>query len=174
MALMATMGWQALGGMQQAMEVNRSHNDAVLTTEAGLNQWTADLDAVLELPQTRSLEWDGRALRLTRRSVQDGDGAIVVALDPRRARGPSPLAALAIWPGADPRGSGKPRGQPQLHGPKVRKAASGANNPRNEPGLRQREVSVVALDALAAVLLPRRRLEQPALQHRRTRQLRHP
>lgn len=79
MALMTTMGWQALAGMQSAMEGNRSHNDAVLTTEAGLNQWTADLDAMQEIPQTRSLDWDGRALRLTRRSAQQGDGAYVVA-----------------------------------------------------------------------------------------------
>lgn len=79
MALLATMGWQALGGMQQAMVVNRSHNDAVLTTEAGLNQWVADLDALVELPATSALEWDGRTLRLTRNSMQPGEGAMVVA-----------------------------------------------------------------------------------------------
>ena len=79
MALMATMGWQALSGIQQAMVVNRSHNDAVLTTEAGLNQWVADLDALQELPPTRPLEWDGRALRLTRWSPQPGGGVVVVA-----------------------------------------------------------------------------------------------
>lgn len=79
MALMATIGWQALGGMQQAMAVNRSHNDAVLTTEAGLNQWAADLNALAELPTTRALEWDGRTLRLTRSSTQPGEGAVVVA-----------------------------------------------------------------------------------------------
>lgn len=79
MALMATVGWQALAGMQTAMEVNQRHNDAVLTTEAGLNQWAADLDAVQDIPQTRSLEWDGRALRLTRRAPEAGAGARVVA-----------------------------------------------------------------------------------------------
>jgi general secretion pathway protein J len=79
MALMATMGWQALGGMQQAMSVNRSHNDAVLTLEAGLNQWVVDLDAIQELPQIRAMEWDGRALRLTRRNMLSGGGAVVVA-----------------------------------------------------------------------------------------------
>lgn len=147
MALMATMGWQALGGMQQAMEVNRSHNDAVLTTEAGLNQWTADLDAVLELPQTRSLEWDGRALRLTRRSVQDGDGAIVVAWTRAEREGQArwlrwqsgPVQTREAWQAAWAAAAAWAQG--------AEGSIRGANNSSgNEPGLRQREVSVVALD----------------------------
>lgn len=80
MALMAVMGWRALAGMQQAMDSNREHADAVLALDAGLSQWTADLDALTELPQTRTLEWDGRALRLTRRATAgDSAGAQVVA-----------------------------------------------------------------------------------------------
>jgi len=77
MALMAGMAWRVLAGMQTAMEVNRQHADAVLTLEAGLGQWSADLDALVALPQTRTLEWDGRALRLTRRLPGD-EGAVVV------------------------------------------------------------------------------------------------
>ncbi len=79
MALMSAMGWQALGGMQRALEVNRSHNDAVLTLEAGLHQWGADLDAVQDMPMTVPLEWDGRALRLTRRNTQAQEGVQVIA-----------------------------------------------------------------------------------------------
>lgn len=80
MALMAVMGWRALAGMQQAMDSNREHADAVLALDAGLSQWTSDLDALTELPQTRTLEWDGRALRLTRRAASgDSAGAQVVA-----------------------------------------------------------------------------------------------
>ncbi|ARV18721.1 hypothetical protein AEP_01777 [Curvibacter sp. AEP1-3] len=147
MALMATMGWQALGGMQQAKEVNRSHNDAVLTTEDGLNQWTADLDAVLELPQTRSLEWDGRALRLTRRSVQDGDGAIVVTWTRAEREGQArwlrwqsgPVQTREAWQAAWAAAAAWAQG--------AEGSIRGANNSSgNEPSLRQREVSVVALD----------------------------
>ncbi len=80
MALMAVMGWRALAGMQQAMDSNREHADAVLALDAGLSQWSADLDALTELPQTRTLEWDGRALRMTRRAAAgDSAGAQVVA-----------------------------------------------------------------------------------------------
>lgn len=80
MALMAVLGWRALAGMQQAMESNREHADAVLALDAGLSQWTTDLDALTELPQTRALEWDGRALRLTRRAAAgDSTGVQVVA-----------------------------------------------------------------------------------------------
>jgi len=79
MALMATMGWRALAGMQQAQEVNQRVSDAVLTTEAGLNQWTTDLDAVQELPATRALEWDGHSLRITRRAAPPTEGVTVVA-----------------------------------------------------------------------------------------------
>ncbi len=80
MALMAVMGWRALAGMQQAMDSNREHANAVLALDAGLSQWTTDLDALTELPQTRTLEWNGRALRLTRRATSDESaGALVVA-----------------------------------------------------------------------------------------------
>jgi general secretion pathway protein J len=151
MALMATMGWQALGGMQQAMEVNRSHNDAVLTTEAGLNQWTADLDAVLELPQTRSLEWDGRALRLTRRSVQDGDGAIVVAWTRAEREGQArwlrwqsgPVQTREAWQAAWAAAAAWTQGaQGNMESTNIAMSKTSAR----ETGLRQREVSVVALE----------------------------
>jgi general secretion pathway protein J len=50
----------------------------VLTVQSGLAQWGADLDAMIQLPQTQALEWDGRALRLTRQSPGD-EGVVVVA-----------------------------------------------------------------------------------------------
>jgi general secretion pathway protein J len=43
-------------------------------------QWGADLDALVELPHTMPLDWDGRALRMTRRHAADPtDGVLVVA-----------------------------------------------------------------------------------------------
>lgn len=80
MALMAVMGWRALAGMQQATTQTREHTDAVLTLEAGLAQWGTDLDALAELPFTTAVEWDGRALRITRsHSAGPGEGVLVVA-----------------------------------------------------------------------------------------------
>lgn len=80
MALMAVMGWRALDGMQNANAHTHSHTDAVLTLDAGLAQWGTDLDALLELPQTTPIDWDGRVLRITRRSSADAaEGVLVVA-----------------------------------------------------------------------------------------------
>lgn len=80
MALMSVMGWRALDGMSQAAARTRDHTDVVLTLEAGLAQWGADLDALTELPFTTPIDWDGRSLRITRRPAADpADGLVVVA-----------------------------------------------------------------------------------------------
>lgn len=80
MALMSVMGWQALGGMQQATTQTRTHTDAVLTLDAALAQWGTDLDALIELPRTTPIDWDGRALRITRNHSADAsEGVLVVA-----------------------------------------------------------------------------------------------
>lgn len=68
MAVMAVLSWRGLEGMTQAQSRLQQRADEVLTLQAGLNQWGADLDALIQLPQTQSLDWDGRALRMTRRS----------------------------------------------------------------------------------------------------------
>ncbi len=69
MAVMAVLSWRGLDGMTQTQNRLQQRADEVLTLQAGLNQWGADLDALMQLPQTQALEWDGRALRLTRRSA---------------------------------------------------------------------------------------------------------
>lgn len=80
MALMAILSWRGLDGMNRAQTQTQARADEVLALQAGLAQWRADLDAVIELPRTTPMEWDGRALRLTRRgSASAGDGPRVVA-----------------------------------------------------------------------------------------------
>jgi general secretion pathway protein J len=80
MSLMTMMAWRALGGMQQATTLMRDLTDNVLTLEAGLSQWGADLDAIIELPETTPIEWDGRSMRITRQhSADPGEGVIVVS-----------------------------------------------------------------------------------------------
>ena len=68
MALMAVLSWRGLDGMTRAQAQLQTRADALLTLQAGLNQWGTDLDALVQLPQTPPIDWDGRALRLTRRS----------------------------------------------------------------------------------------------------------
>lgn len=80
LALMTGMAWRALGGMVDATRHTQAHTNAVLTMDAALGQWNADLDAVVELPFTTALDWDARALRITRRpAVGAGAGVVVVA-----------------------------------------------------------------------------------------------
>jgi general secretion pathway protein J len=75
MALLAIMSWRGLDGMTRSQAQTQARADEVLTLQVGLAQWAADLDALIQLPQTTALDWNGRVLRLTRRgtaSVTDG------------------------------------------------------------------------------------------------------
>jgi general secretion pathway protein J len=88
MALMAGLSWRGLDGMVRAQTQTQQRTDAVLTLQAGLAQWNADLDALLPLPNTRTLDWDGRGLRIVRRSTAaPGSGALVVAWSRRNING---------------------------------------------------------------------------------------
>ena len=88
MALMAGLSWRGLDGMIRAKTQIEQRADAVLALQAGLTQWTADLDALLSLPQTQTLDWDGRGLRIVRRSTASpGDGVRVVAWSRRSIDG---------------------------------------------------------------------------------------
>ena len=87
MALMAILGWRGLDGLSRAQAAAQARSDEVLTVQAALGQWNADLAAMLQLDQTQALEWDGRVLRITRRSSVPGDlGPRVVAWT-RRSNG---------------------------------------------------------------------------------------
>ena len=88
MALMAGLSWRGLDGMARTQTQLTQRADQVMTLQAGLAQWTADLDALVQLPNTATLDWDGRALRITRRSTgAPGDGLLVVAWTRRNTSG---------------------------------------------------------------------------------------
>lgn len=80
MSLLAIMSWRGLDGMTRAQAQTAARSDEILTLQVGLAQWSADLDALLQLPQTTALDWNGRVLRMTRRSSAEAtDGLLVVA-----------------------------------------------------------------------------------------------
>ncbi|RYX94353.1 MAG: prepilin-type N-terminal cleavage/methylation domain-containing protein [Comamonadaceae bacterium] len=96
MALLAVLSWRGLDGMSRAQAQTSRHTGDVLTLQVGLAQWTSDLDALaplLALPRPAAsaaaaqnagqpvpLDWDGRALRMTRQpSGAADDGLRVVA-----------------------------------------------------------------------------------------------
>jgi general secretion pathway protein J len=88
MALLAIMSWRGLDGMTRAQAQTEARADEVLTLQVGLAQWGADLDALIQLPQTTALDWNGRVLRLTRRGTASvTDGVLVVGWTRRVVNG---------------------------------------------------------------------------------------
>lgn len=82
LALLAVMSWQGLDGMMRTRQMSQERADALLVLQSALNQWTADLDAVVPNAAQVALEWDGRVLRLARRSPEGSpgrQGLVVVA-----------------------------------------------------------------------------------------------
>jgi len=80
LALMAGLSWRGLDGMARARVQMQQRADMVQSVQAGLSQWAADLDNLVQPPNTPALDWDGRALRITRRSTASAsEGLLVVA-----------------------------------------------------------------------------------------------
>ena len=69
MAMMALLSWRGIEGMRRAQNQLQTRADDSLSLQVGLAQWRTDLDAVVSLAGTPALDWDGRVLRLTRRSA---------------------------------------------------------------------------------------------------------
>ncbi len=78
MALMAGLSWRGLDAMARTQSQVLQRADQVLTLQAGLTQWTSDLDAMVQLPNTQTLDWDGRTVRVTRRSTTSSDDGLQV------------------------------------------------------------------------------------------------
>jgi general secretion pathway protein J len=88
MALMAGLTWRGLDGMTRAQNLVQTRADKVLALQAGLAQWSADLDAMQQLLGSDGVDWDGKSLRLTRRSSADlGSAVMVVAWSRREIEG---------------------------------------------------------------------------------------
>ena len=135
MALMAALSWRGLDGMTRAQTQMRQHSDAVLALQAALAQWGADLDALASQPNTPSLDWDGRALRILRRgTATPGEGLRVVAWSRRTIDGTGQWLRWQSPPLTT-------RGELQLA---WQKAAAWAQNPSAQE--RQREVRIAPLD----------------------------
>lgn len=104
MALMAILGWRGLDGLSRAQAAAQARSDEVLTVQAAIGQWNADLAALVQIDQTQALDWDGRVLRITRRSSVPGDlGPRVVAWTRRSGNGlwlrwqSDPLPTRGAW-----------------------------------------------------------------------------
>lgn len=69
MAMLSVMAWQALASMSRTETLTRQRTEDVLALQAGLGQWGADLDAVVETGEVPAIDFNGRVLRLTRRDA---------------------------------------------------------------------------------------------------------
>ena len=79
MSVLAVLSWRGLDVMARTQAQTSLRADQLLTLQAGLTQWKVDLDALSLTPQVNPLDWDGRVLRLTRRTPTPGEGLLVVA-----------------------------------------------------------------------------------------------
>lgn len=87
LALLAGLSWRGLDGMVRTRQQTEARADEVLTLQTGLAQWSADLEAIAEYPPNAALEWNGRVLRMTRRSsLSPADGVKVVGWTRRDGR----------------------------------------------------------------------------------------
>lgn len=135
MALMAGLSWRGLDGMTRAQTQMRQNSDDVLTLQAGLSQWSADLDALAQQPGTPSLDWDGRALRLLRRNTVAPEAGLLVVAWSRRS-----VAGVGQWL----RWQSPPLRTRSELTLAWQKAALWAQNPSDDD--RQREVQIAPLD----------------------------
>lgn len=80
MALLALLSWRGLDAMVSAQTQTRQRAEAHWVLQTALAQWSSDLEALMPLAHTKTLDWDGQVLRLTRRaSLWPDPGALVVA-----------------------------------------------------------------------------------------------
>ena len=71
MAVLAVLSWRGLDTMMRTRDSTQARIDSVAAAQMGLSQWRADLLAMQTLPGVlgaSSLSWDGRVMRLLRRS----------------------------------------------------------------------------------------------------------
>jgi general secretion pathway protein J len=134
MALMAVLSWRGLDGMARAQTQTQQRANEVMSLQTALAQWGADLDAMVQGPGLNAIDWDGRALRITRQvSAAQADGLVVVA-----------------WARRDISGTGqwlRWQSPPMRHRNELQgawdKAAQWAQNPGDEA--KKREIAITPL-----------------------------
>jgi general secretion pathway protein J len=80
MSLLAVMAWGGIDSLVRSREITQSHNDHVYALRMGISQWKLDLDAFFPAPTLlpSAVDWDGRVLRILRRSATpQADGSDV-------------------------------------------------------------------------------------------------
>ena len=79
LSVMAIMAWRGLDGIVRARDITEGSVKRTLRLQSVMAQWQADMRSVIDLRVVPALQFDGSALRLTRRS-QGGVQVVVWAL----------------------------------------------------------------------------------------------
>ena len=78
LALLSLVSWRGIDSMARAQQQIRERADALLSLQGALAQWQSDLDAAVNVEPTTAIDWNGSALRLTRRGSAGEDPALRV------------------------------------------------------------------------------------------------
>ena len=104
MALLAIMSWRGLDAMLRARQATADQHAALQSLQGGLAQWQIDMDTRIETPYVNAVEWDGRVLRVLRRSAAGRPESLQVvawalgqALDARDATGVGTNTGTMYW-----------------------------------------------------------------------------
>jgi general secretion pathway protein J len=79
LSVMAIMAWRGLDGIVRARDITEGSVKRTLRVQSVMAQWQADMRSVIDLRVVPALQFDGSALRLTRR-YQGGVQVVVWAL----------------------------------------------------------------------------------------------
>lgn len=86
LALLAAMSGRALDAMLRSQQRLSAHGASLASLQTALAQWTLDLQQTAETPYLNAIAWDGRQLRLVRRSLTE-EALLVVAWGQRSEAG---------------------------------------------------------------------------------------
>lgn len=76
LALLAVIGWRGIDGLLRSQSLLKERGTSLDSLQAALSQWTLDLEQAAETPYLNAMAWDGRQLRIVRRSL--GEEALMV------------------------------------------------------------------------------------------------
>ncbi len=106
MATLAVMGWQGIDGIVRTRDASQARLDHTLRLGTVLAQWEQDLASLQETDAVPALSYDGKTLRLTRRT---DDGVQLVAWSLTSATGAAQTDAAGSqwtrWAGPSVNGS---------------------------------------------------------------------
>lgn len=77
-ALLAVMSWRGIDALSRSQAQLQERGASLSSLQAALSQWTLDLEQAVETPYVNAMAWDGRQLRVVRRSLAE-DALVVVA-----------------------------------------------------------------------------------------------